>query len=107
MRDGGFRIRDRGGIGLLRAGRWAAPMQTPCHTMRLRAGQTTSPPKRARKAWSGEWRAREDSNLRPSGPQPDALSTELRAPAVIRIGLDGGSVAEREGFEPSEEETPF
>jgi hypothetical protein len=26
------------------------------------------------------WRAREDSNLRPSGPQPDALSTELRAP---------------------------
>ena len=28
-----------------------------------------------------EWRAREDSNLRPSGPQPDALSTELRARA--------------------------
>ena len=45
------------------------------------------------------WRAREDSNLRPSGPQPDALSTELRAP--VR------AVAEREGFEPSEEETPF
>lgn len=25
------------------------------------------------------WRAREDSNLRPSAPQADALSTELRA----------------------------
>ena len=25
------------------------------------------------------WRAREDSNLRPSIPQTDALSTELRA----------------------------
>ena len=44
------------------------------------------------------WRAREDSNLRLSAPQADALSTELRAP-------DG--LAEREGFEPSEEETPF
>src|SRR5438445_12583395 len=45
------------------------------------------------------WRAREDSNLRPSGPQPDALSAELRA----RVR----ALAEREGFEPSEEETPF
>ncbi len=27
----------------------------------------------------GNWRAREDSNLRPTGPQPVALSTELRA----------------------------
>ena len=48
---------------------------------------------------AGDWRAREDSNLRPSGPQPDALSTELRARAT--------AMAEREGFEPSEEETPF
>ena len=45
------------------------------------------------------WRAREDSNLRPSGPQPDALSTELRARR--------DAMAEREGFEPSEEEIPF
>jgi hypothetical protein len=29
-----------------------------------------------------EWRARRDSNPRPSGPQPDALSTELRAHAL-------------------------
>jgi hypothetical protein len=32
------------------------------------------------------WRARRDSNSRPSGPQPDALSTELRAHA----GGEGG-----------------
>jgi hypothetical protein len=47
-------------------------------------------------AWLGEWRAREDSNLRPSGPQPDALSTELRAPVEPipcgpdRSGGEGG-----------------
>ena len=34
------------------------------------------------------WRARRDSNPRPSGPQPDALSTELRAHAVT--GGEGG-----------------
>ena len=43
------------------------------------------------------WRAREDSNLRPLGPQPNALSTELRA----------HTMAEREGFEPSEEVYPL
>ena len=43
-----------------------------------------------------KWRARRDSNSRPSGPQPDALSTELRA-----------RLAEREGFEPSEQVTPL
>jgi hypothetical protein len=47
---------------------------------------------------SASWRARRDSNSRPSGPQPDALSTELRAP---------DEVAEREGFEPSEQVTPL
>jgi hypothetical protein len=26
------------------------------------------------------WRARQDSNLRPSAPEADALSTELQAP---------------------------
>ena len=37
-------------------------------------------------------RARRDSNPRPSGPEPDALSTELRAPTlkeysiVLRLG---------------------
>ena len=50
----------------------------------------------------GCWRARRDSNSRPSGPQPDALSTELRAHACGRAGL-----AEREGFEPSEQVTPL
>src|SRR6188472_3834166 len=49
------------------------------------------------------WRAREDSNLRPLGPQPNALSTELRAP----VSTTCGSVAEREGFEPSEEVYPL
>ena len=32
----------------------------------------------------GGWRARRDSNPRPSGPQPDALSTELRAHVPAR-----------------------
>ncbi len=31
---------------------------------------------------AGRWRARRDSNSRPLGPQPNALSTELRAHAV-------------------------
>src|SRR6266576_3341140 len=44
------------------------------------------------------WRARRDSNPRPLGPQPNALSTELRAHAV--------RLAEREGFEPSMQVTP-
>lgn len=30
-----------------------------------------------------EWRTRKDSNLRPSGPKPDALSTELRMREII------------------------
>ena len=48
----------------------------------------------------GKWRARRDSNPRPSGPQPDALSAELRAHACP------AGVAEREGFEPSMQVTP-
>src|SRR5688500_15872086 len=48
------------------------------------------------------WRARRDSYSRPSGPQPDALSTELRAPVVAAEG----ELAEREGFEPSMQVTP-
>src|SRR5690349_11436365 len=74
----------------------------------------------------GSWRARRDSNPRPSGPQPDALSTELRAHPMSRHRprsagppLHGrsdarspapspqGGVAEREGFEPSEQVTPL
>src|SRR6266496_2615812 len=47
----------------------------------------------------GIWRARRDSNSRPSGPQPDALSTELRAHAAVPT--NGDILAEREGFEPS------
>ena len=34
------------------------------------------------------WYAREDSNLRPFGPQPNALSSALRAP-VNRAGAEG------------------
>src|SRR5262245_13483561 len=52
---------------------------------------------------AGTWRARRDSNSRPLGPQPNALSTELRAHATLRRGR----VAEREGFEPSEQVTPL
>jgi hypothetical protein len=48
------------------------------------------------------WRARRDSNPRPSGPQPDALSAELRAHRWRRWRM-----AEREGFEPSEQVTPL
>ena len=37
------------------------------------------------------WRARRDSNPRPLGPQPNALSTELRAHAMLRMaGGEGG-----------------
>jgi hypothetical protein len=35
------------------------------------------------------WRARRDSNSRPSGPQPDALSTELRAPIGVPVSRHG------------------
>src|SRR4029079_9390 len=49
--------------------------------------------------WIRGWRARRDSNSRPLGPQPNALSTELRARAK--------GLAEREGFEPSEQVTPL
>ena len=39
----------------------------------------------------GWWRARRDSNPRPLGPQPNALSTELRAHAVpAECGGEGG-----------------
>src|SRR5215213_264707 len=51
------------------------------------------------------WRARRDSNPRPSGPQPDALSAELRARGAAPDLR--GSVAEREGFEPSKQVTPL
>ena len=44
------------------------------------------------------WRAREDSNLRPTGPQPVALSTELRARAGLMVGATG--------FEPATSCTP-
>ena len=44
------------------------------------AGHGTTPGEdRGSDAARGDWRARRDSNSRPSGPQPDALSTELRA----------------------------
>jgi hypothetical protein len=36
------------------------------------------------------WRARRDSNPRPLGPQPNALSTELRAHDAVRAGGEGG-----------------
>ncbi len=56
-----------------------------------------------------EWCARRDSNPRPLGPQPNALSTELRAhvlPADPDATARLPEVAEREGFEPSTQENP-
>ena len=51
-------------------------------------GETESPLGGLSRAWMS-WRAREDSNLRPLGPQPNALSAELRAPETIwRRGRD-------------------
>ncbi len=54
-----------------------------------------------------KWYARGDSNLRPLGPQPSALSTELRAhvPSVqyatlLRGCQTGEKLAGRQGFEP-------
>src|ERR1035437_1475854 len=49
------------------------------------------------------WRARRDSNPRPPGPQPGALSTELRAHSTVS---HENGLAEREGFEPSRQVTP-
>ena len=37
-----------------------------------------------------DWRARQDSNLRPLGPEPNALSTELRARAGHAIRSSPG-----------------
>ncbi len=45
----------------------------------------------------------QDSNLRPLGPQPNALSPELQAHMQLRAMDIGPSAAGREGFEPSEE----
>src|SRR4051794_25626956 len=81
---------------------------------RGRSARGNTPSRRGR-AWAAAdvttrptsrcWRARRDSNPRPSGPQPDALSTELRAQCVpplratratlrraidARIGGEGG-----------------
>ena len=47
-------------------------------------------PKARGRVDDGRWRARRDSNPRPSGPQPDALSTELRAHATGPDGEAGG-----------------
>ena len=41
------------------------------------APPTWGGPRRESKIW--HWRARQDSNLRPSAPEADALSTELQA----------------------------
>src|SRR4051794_40053086 len=53
----------------------------------LRLGGRHAGSHRVLRAWRGEvgdwcpmkWRARQDSNLRPLGPEPNALSTELQA----------------------------
>ena len=90
---------------------WSSgPYSLPCHfpqgasAMSVRVWvqpQENSPSGSPRGAFSCsiQWRARRDSNSRPSGPQPDALSTELRAPRK--------EMAEREGFEPSKQVTPL
>jgi hypothetical protein len=45
----------------------------------------------------------QDSNLRPLGPQPNALSPELQARSVKCTRTPGTIAAGREGFEPSED----
>jgi hypothetical protein len=75
--------------------------------IRRRNGERNS--KTARQLPGGlSWYAWQDSNLRPLGPQPNALSPELQAridhftPMMQRSALGGSSGAGREGFEPSE-----
>src|SRR3954452_4878767 len=49
-----------------------------------------------------QWRARQDSNLRPSAPEADALSTELQAREARMIPASGRStsrVGRRNGLE--------
>ena len=49
------------------------------------------------------WYAWQDSNLRPLGPQPNALSPELQAQMRFCAASVQPIAAGREGFEPSEE----
>jgi hypothetical protein len=78
----------------------------PCAKAPERRWDTAKPPGSYRAACSGY--AWQDSNLRPLGPQPNALSPELQAridhftPMMQRSALGGSSGAGREGFEPSE-----
>ena len=74
----------------------------PCPTRDRSAGRAGHSSIRATD-WQ-EWRARRDSNPRPLGPQPNALSAELRA-HTMPTGT-GRGLAEREGFEPSMQVTP-
>ena len=71
-----------GHTGSGRARGWAPEDRTRAHrTPTVNATATTT----------GAWRARRDSNSRPLGPQPNALSTELRAhdaDGVWRRGRD-------------------
>ena len=56
--------------------------------------------------------ARQESNLRPSGPQPDALSTELRAqifiasPATLCVAMRAGRPSFFGYFLPKESNWP-
>ena len=75
----------------------------------IQSVELTEEEKRHRISWRcprlWNWRARRDSNSRPLGPQPNALSTELRAHAMPL--QDRRDLAEREGFEPSKQVTPL
>ena len=76
------------------------PRRATSSASRCRSWQARVPHRAvAREGNQGRWRARRDSNPRPPAPQAGALSTELRAPTLC--------VAEREGFEPSEQVTPL
>lgn len=41
------------------------------------------------------WGERRDSNPRPSGPQPDALTTELRSPCLMYLTKQSYQLAQK------------
>ncbi len=70
---------------------WTEIPQTLFASMRVGDNEVVSASSPARRTWPSPprprrgfgWRARRDSNPRPSGPKPDALSAELRARGAV------------------------
>ena len=100
-----FQARDREArSGEVRGHRRAHRPETEKRDALVRHGTLRLAPRRhadaAQQIIGENWRARRDSNSRPLGPQPNALSTELRAHAMLRMAGGEG------GFEPPMQVNP-